>query len=244
MSAGARVSGMASEGEAEEDAAPPTHPRVLLSRTTSSAANLWRVPPSKSQMNERDGAAIAAVQAGDPQAFRALVDAHGRYVFHVAHRLTGNASDAEDVVQETFLKAYRQLGRFEARADFRTWLHRIAVNCAVDLIRARRSRETAREPLDADGVSVVDTVASPAPAPDRLAMSGEILERVRAGMSCLTPLERAAFMLRHVEGRSIDEIGSALGLRTNATKHSVFRAVRKLRAVLDPCAAPRMEAAE
>lgn len=195
-------------------------------------------------MNERDGAAIAAVQAGDPQAFRALVDAHGRYVFHVAHRLTGNASDAEDVVQEAFLKAYRQLGRFEARADFRTWLHRIAVNCAVDLIRARRSRETAREPLDAEGVSVVDTVASPAPAPDRLAMSGEILERVRAGMSCLTPLERAAFMLRHVEGRSIDEIGSALGLRTNATKHSVFRAVRKLRAVLDPCAAPRMEAAE
>ena len=235
---------MASEGEAEEDAAPPTPSRVLLSRTTSSAANLWRVPPSKSQMNERDGAAIAAVQAGDPLAFRALVDAHGRYVFHVAHRLTGNASDAEDVVQETFLKAYRQLGRFEARADFRTWLHRIAVNCAVDLIRARRSRETAREPLDADGVSVVDTVASPAPAPDRLAMSGEILERVRAGMSCLTPLERAAFMLRHVEGRSIDEIGSALGLRTNATKHSVFRAVRKLRAVLDPCAAPRMEAAE
>ncbi len=195
-------------------------------------------------MNERDGAAIAAVQAGDPQAFRALVDAHGRYVFHVAQRLTGNASDAEDVAQETFLKAYRQLGRFEARADFRTWLHRIAVNCAVDLIRARRSRETARESFDAGGVDAIDTVASPAPAPDRLAMSGEILERVRAGMSCLTPLERAAFMLRHVEGRSIDEIGSALGLKTNATKHSVFRAVRKLRAVLDPCAAPRMEAAE
>lgn len=162
----------------------------------------------------------------------------------MAHRLTGNASDAEDVAQETFLKAYRQLGRFEARADFRTWLHRIAVNCAVDLIRARRSRETARESFDAGGVDVIDTVASPAPAPDRLAMSGEILERVRAGMSCLTPLERAAFMLRHVEGRSIDEIGSALGLKTNATKHSVFRAVRKLRAVLDPCAAPRMEAAE
>ena len=195
-------------------------------------------------MNERDGAAIAAVQAGDPQAFRALVDAHSRYVFHVAHRLTGNASDAEDVAQEAFLKAYRQLGRFDARADFRTWLHRITVNCAVDLLRARRSRETAREPIDADGVNGVDTVASPAPAPDRLAMSGEILERVRAGLSCLTPLERAAFMLRHMEGRSIDEIGSALGLKTNATKHSVFRAVRKLRAVLDPCTSPRLEAAE
>lgn len=195
-------------------------------------------------MNERDGAAIAAVQAGDPQAFRALVDAHSRYVFHVAHRLTGNATDAEDVVQETFLKAYRQLGRFEARADFRTWLHRITVNCAVDLIRARRSREAARESIDADGASVVESVASPSPAPDRLAMSGEILDRVRTALSGLTPLERAAFMLRHVEGRSIDEIGSALGLKTNATKHSVFRAVRKLRAVLDPCAAPRMEAAE
>lgn len=189
-------------------------------------------------MPESDRAAIAAVIGGDPQAFRALVDAHGRYVYRVAYRLTGNPSDAEDVVQETFLKAFRQLERFEARADFRTWVHRIAVNCAVDLIRGRRHRETAHDIADLESGTMGDAAVSTLPLPDRSAESGEILQRVTDGLSGLTPLERAAFMLRHVEGRSIEEIGSALGLKTNATKHSVFRAVRKLRLVLEPLAGP------
>jgi RNA polymerase sigma-70 factor (ECF subfamily) len=67
-------------------------------------------------------------------------------------------------------------------------------------------------------------------------LSAEIHERVTEGLSGLTPLERAAFMLRHIEGRSIQEIGAALGLKTDATKHSVFRAVRKMRVVLEPLA--------
>lgn len=189
-------------------------------------------------MPQSDRAAIAAVIGGDPQAFRALVDAHGRYVYRVAYRLTGNPSDAEDVVQETFLKAFRQLERFEARADFRTWVHRIAVNCAVDLIRGRRHRETAHDLADLESGTLGDAALSTLPSPDRAAESGEILQRVCDGLSGLTPLERAAFMLRHVEGRSIEEIGSALGLKTNATKHSVFRAVRKLRHVLEPLVGP------
>lgn len=185
-------------------------------------------------MHEADRAAIQAVTAGDPHAFRGLVDRHSRYAHRVAFRLTGNASDAEDVVQEAFLKAFRQLGRFEARADFRTWIHRITVNCAIDFIRARRHRETAHDPVDLDDQAPADAVASHAPAPDRQVLSTEIGERVTAGLGGLTALERAAFMLRHVEGRSIDEIGSALGLKTEAAKHSVFRAVRKMRVVLEP----------
>lgn len=187
-------------------------------------------------MIESDRAAIAAVNAGDPHAFRALVDAHSRYVHHVAFRLTGNTSDAEDVVQETFLKAFRQLGRFEARADFRTWIHRIAVNCAIDLIRARRHRETAHDVADLESGAIGEVAVSHAPTPDRQMLSAEIHDRVTEGLSGLTPLERAAFMLRHVEGRSIQEIGTALGLKTDATKHSVFRAVRKMRVVLEPLA--------
>jgi RNA polymerase sigma-70 factor (ECF subfamily) len=189
-------------------------------------------------MHDSDRAAIAAVNAGDRHAFRALVDAHSRYVHQVAYRLTGNSSDAEDVVQDTFLKAYRQLGRFEARADFRTWIHRIAVNCAIDLIRARRHRETAHDPGDLESGAAGEVAVSHAPAPDRELLSTEISDRVTAGLSGLTALERAAFMLRHVEGRSIDEIGAALGLKSNAAKHSVFRAVKKLRVVLEPLVAP------
>lgn len=185
-------------------------------------------------MHEADRAAIQAVTAGDPHAFRVLVDRHSRYAHRVAFRLTGNASDAEDVVQEAFLKAFKQLGRFESRADFRTWIHKITVNCAIDCIRARRHRETAHDPADLDVQAPVDAVASHGPAPDRQFLSTEIGERVTAGLGGLTALERAAFMLRHVEGRSIDEIGSALGLKTEAAKHSVFRAVRKMRVVLEP----------
>lgn len=185
-------------------------------------------------MHEADRAAIQAVTAGDPHAFRVLVDRHSRYVHRVAFRLTGNASDAEDVVQEAFLKAFKQLGRFESRADFRTWIHKITVNCAIDFIRARRHRETAHDPADLDVGLPAGAATAQGAAPDRQYLSTEIGERVSAGLGGLTALERAAFMLRHVEGRSIDEIGSALGLKTEAAKHSVFRAVRKMRVVLEP----------
>ncbi len=183
-----------------------------------------------------DGTEAAAVLArarqGDDDAFRALVERHSRSVFRLAYRMTGNEHDAEDVVQESFLRAYRQLGRFEARADFGTWLYRITANCAVDMMRARQSRrdQSHAEPLE----SAEQVTVSADAGPERLAASAEIERQVGAAMAALSPLERAAFTLRHYEGRSIDEIGRTLGLGTSAAKHSVFRAVRKLRSALAP----------
>ena len=80
-------------------------------------------------MEEFDAAVVSRARAGDDEAFRALVERHSRSIFRLAYRMTGSESDAEDVVQETFLRAYRQLNRFEARANFGTWLYRIGVNC-------------------------------------------------------------------------------------------------------------------
>ena len=185
-------------------------------------------------MHESDRAAVAMVCGGDSEAFQSLVERHSKYVFHVAYRLTGSSQDAEDVVQETFLKAYRQLSRFEARADFRTWLHRIAMNCSIDLIRARRSREVGQDPSDLEAAAAGESARATGFAPDRLTLSVEIDERVRAALDGLTTMERAAFMLRHVEGRPIREVSAALGLKTEATKNSIFRAVRKMRAALEP----------
>jgi RNA polymerase sigma-70 factor (ECF subfamily) len=176
-------------------------------------------------------AALARARQGDGEAFRALVEQHSRSVFRLAYRMTGNEQDAEDVVQESFLRAYRQLGRFESRANFGTWLYRITANCAVDLMRARQSRrdQSRAEPLD----DAVET-SSELPTPERLAGSAEIGRRIGEALGALSPLERAAFTLRHYEGRSIDEISRTLNLGTSAAKHSVFRAVKKLRAVLEP----------
>src|SRR6478752_7680431 len=87
------------------------------------------------------GAVLARARQGDSEAFRALIEQHSRRAFQLAYRMTGNEQDAEDVVQEAFIRAYRQLNRFEARAHFSTWLHRIVANCSVDLIRSRRARQ-------------------------------------------------------------------------------------------------------
>src|SRR5258705_7314953 len=85
-------------------------------------------PASNSRLTNRmpqtDAATVALARDGDSEAFRALVERHSRAVYRLAHRMTGSAQDAEDVVQETFLKAYKQLSRFESRANFSTWLHR------------------------------------------------------------------------------------------------------------------------
>jgi RNA polymerase sigma-70 factor (ECF subfamily) len=177
-------------------------------------------------------AALARARRGDSEAFRELVERHSRSVFRLAFRMTGNEHDAEDVVQESFLRAYKQLGRFESRANFGTWLYRITANCAVDLMRARQARHdvSRSESLDAE----VHQPTTDAPNPERMAQSAEIERTVQDALSGLSPLERAAFTLRHYEGRSIDEIATTLGLGTSAAKHSVFRAVKKLRLVLEP----------
>jgi RNA polymerase sigma-70 factor (ECF subfamily) len=185
-------------------------------------------------MPQTDAATVALARDGNSDAFRTLVERHGRAVYRLAHRMTGTSEDAEDVVQETFLKAYRQLGRFESRANFGTWLHRIAVNCAIDLIRARAHREAGHDATDLEQCSA-DTGVDPGRAsPERLMLSTEVQERVNAAMSALSRMERAAFVLRHFEGHSIEEISRALGLKANATKHSIFRAVKKMRVALEP----------
>jgi RNA polymerase sigma-70 factor (ECF subfamily) len=186
-------------------------------------------------MPQSDAAAVALARDGNSEAFRALVERHGRAVYRLAHRMTGNPQDAEDVVQETFLKAYKQLGRFESRANFGTWLHRIAVNCSIDLIRSRPHREAGADEEDLEQFgAVAESHERGQASPERLMLSTEVYERVTAAMGALSRMERAAFVLRHFEGQSIDDISRSLGLKTNAAKHSIFRAVRKMRAALDP----------
>jgi RNA polymerase sigma-70 factor, ECF subfamily len=186
-------------------------------------------------MPQTDAAAVALARDGDSEAFKSLVERHSRAVYRLAHRMTGNPQDAEDVVQETFLKAYRQLGRFESRANFGTWLHRIAVNCSIDVIRARKHQETAHDAVDLDTLDGGGGQHDPVdPSPERLMLSTEVQEQVTRAMDGLTHMERAAFVLRHFEGHSIDEISRALNLKANAAKHSIFRAVRKMRLALEP----------
>src|SRR5260221_1080271 len=143
-------------------------------------------------MDASEGAAVLArARQGDSEAFRALVEQHSRSVFRLAFRMTGNEQDAEDVVQESLLRAYRQLGRFESRANFGTWLYRITANCAVDLMRSKQARHDQTRSETLDETAAVAT--SDLPGPERLAESAQIQARVADALRALSPLERAAF---------------------------------------------------
>ena len=185
-------------------------------------------------MEAEAGSAVERAQSGDNEAFRLLVEQHSRAIFRLAFRMTGNEHDAEDVVQETFLRAYRQLSRYEARASFSTWLYRIAANYALDLMRVRRRHEEKRRRDSSESRDLLETIAESRPGPDRALYADEVNKSVSTALDQLSAQERTAFLLRHFEGLSIAEIGLALGTGPNATKHSIFRAVRKLRNALEP----------
>jgi RNA polymerase sigma-70 factor (ECF subfamily) len=180
-------------------------------------------------MEAHEAAAIERAKAGDRDAFRDLVERYSRGVFRLGYRMTGNSTDAEDVVQETLFRAWKQIRSFDGRAAFSSWLHRIAANYAVDLVRARRRFDKS----EGAEVRVALTTAG-GPAQDQLVYAGQLSDRIEHAMGQLTPQERAAFVLRHFEGQPIEEICAALGLRTNAAKQSIFRAVQKLRRALKP----------
>jgi RNA polymerase sigma-70 factor, ECF subfamily len=190
-------------------------------------------------MEITDAAVVAQVLAGDRDAFRVLVERHSRSIYRVVYRMTGNQQDAEELVQEVLLRAYKSLGRFEMRSNFGTWLYRIAINRTLDFLSARKSQMQSQ-----DGYQIADDpdpedsrqvqVPSASPGPERVVLSGEVKSRVAQAMTLLTPVERVAFTMRHMEGRSIEEIGQALNLKASAAKNSVFRAVQKLRQQLEP----------
>jgi RNA polymerase sigma-70 factor (ECF subfamily) len=186
------------------------------------------------RMGGSDAEDVARARSGDQAAFQALAERHSRALFRLAYRMTGNEEDAEDVVQEALLKAFRRLDQFEDRANFGSWLYRIAANCAYDMLRSRARREEQAPPPDGDAEDPLLAVAADEPSPDRLMLSAQIQDRVRAAMARLSERERAAFVLRHFEQMSTKEIGDTLGLDEGAAKHSVFRAVRKLREALEP----------
>ncbi|HZD95322.1 MAG TPA: sigma-70 family RNA polymerase sigma factor [Candidatus Sulfotelmatobacter sp.] len=190
-------------------------------------------------MEVNDAAVVAQVLAGDRDAFRVLVERHSRSIFRVVYRMTGNQQDSEELVQETFLRAYKSLARFELRANFSTWLYRIAVNRTLDFLNARKTQMNTKDTLqivDNPDPEEKNQVQLPAagPGPERLLLSTEMKRKIAGAMGLLTPAECVAFTMRHMEGRSIEEISQTLNLKVSAAKNSVFRAVQKLRQQLEP----------
>ena len=196
---------------------------------------------------DSDAIAVERTLAGDRDAFRVLVERHSPNVFRLAYRMTGNQYDAEEVVQEAFLRAYQKLSQFAARANFGTWVYRIAANYAIDRMRQRKSEDANREPApraNDDGIEIdaMTFVPDSAPNPERLAQSEQLAEHMRRALQQLTPAERTAFVMRHWGGSGIEEIAEALKSSSSAAKNTIFRSVQKLRRALEPFVGPRGQA--
>ena len=159
----------------------------------------------------------------------------------MTYRVTGNAVDAEEAAQEAFLLAYKKLPTFREQAAFGTWVYRIAMNCSLNLVE-RRSRDLGWDAISLEPGSPTDNIAvSPRLTPEAELLNNEALRRRERAMLTLTPMERTAFILRHMEDQSIQIIADALGVPANSAKQAIFRAVAKLRRELAP--APRASSA-
>ncbi len=189
-------------------------------------------------MDKAETEAIREVLAGNRDAYRVLMDRHLFSVTRVAFRITGNEADAEEAAQEAFLRAYNKLPGFRQDSAFATWIMRIAMNTAINLVERRKrdlsyyaSRE--EEPsADIRTVQIVDRQAGPETA----LLNREVVTLRQAAMAELTPMERTAFTLRHMEDVPMAEIATALNITSNSAKQAVFRAVSKLRRSLAPIA--------
>jgi RNA polymerase sigma-70 factor, ECF subfamily len=190
-----------------------------LPRLDDPAAESLRV-----EARAADARLSAACRAGNIEAYEELYRAQSSRMKSIALNLLGNAHDAEDVVQETFLKIHRGIRYFKGQSAFSTWTYRILVNCCYDMRRKKTRRmETAEQDLVADD----QTFDSPAPMHDhplRMALEKCVQQ--------LTPYLRSVFLLYEVEGFKHAEIGLMLGISEMASKNALYQAKRKLRELL------------
>jgi RNA polymerase sigma-70 factor, ECF subfamily len=174
---------------------------------------------------------VQAAKKGDLEAFSQLVKRYDRNVFRIAQHITHNEEDAQDVVQEAFLKAYQNLEQFQGNSKFYTWLVRIAVNEALMKLRRRRTDKTVSidENVETEEGSMPREVADWGPNPEQLYGQSELGDILKKTIQGLPPGFRTVFVLRDVEGLSTEETAEMLGLSIPAVKSRLLRARLQLR---------------
>ena len=178
-----------------------------------------------------ESALVARAKEGDVEAFSELISHYDRRVFRMAKQITQNDDDAEDVLQETFLKAYTHLDNFQGNSKFYTWLVRIAVNEALMKLRKRRSDRTVPldEPIDTGEDEMTREIAVWEENPEETYSREELATILDSAIQSLKPAYRTVFILRDIEDLSIEETAEALNLSISAVKSRLLRARLQLR---------------
>ena len=172
---------------------------------------------------------VRKVLQGDVNAFEKLVTEYERAVYAIAQRMTGNAEDAADMTQETFIKAYNSLSSFRGDSKFSVWLYRIANNVCLDFLRSRSRKPTVSlSTEDDDGEETQLDIADESQSPELLLESALTRDAVRRGLDSLPPDYKQILLLREIQGLSYEEIAAALGIESGTVKSRIFRARKRL----------------
>ena len=167
---------------------------------------------------------IQLAQAGDSKAFHQLVALHDEKIMTLAFQLTQNTTDAEDLYQEVFIKAYKSISKFLFQGAFYTWLYRITVNTYYKLKRSQ-NKMTIQEKLEDGSDHLLNISEEPNDSPDR----NEIIIAVKEAAEKLPQKQRTAFLLKHMQNLKIREISGIMGIGEGTVKKYLFRAMEKLR---------------
>lgn len=185
---------------------------------------------SVQRRNSEDQLLIQKVKRGDKEAFQALVMPYKDSVFRVARQITRHRQDAEDVVQETLLQAYRHLDSFEGGSKFSTWLVRIAVNESLMSLRRRRGIHVSLDQVfDTEEGGIIRELADARPNPEEHYLQSEFSQKVRSAVDRLPKLFRSVFILRHLQELTTEETALKLRITVPAVKARVHRAGCHLR---------------
>ena len=173
---------------------------------------------------------VERTQSGDMAAFRELVERHKKNVYYLALDMTGNHHDAEDLSQEVFIKAYKNIGGFRADAKFSSWLYRITMNTCIDQnrkksVKAMRLKETFDETHIPTHESFGSDVVK---SPDKKAEAGLMQKHIDQALQKLTDKERSVFVLRHYQHLQLNEIADVLKITVGTVKSTLFRALQRL----------------
>jgi RNA polymerase sigma-70 factor, ECF subfamily len=193
-----------------------------------------RAPLLSQVVKEDEPILVAAAKGGDISAFETLVSRYERKIFRLAQNITQNREDAEDVMQEAFLKAYEHLSGFQGNSRFYTWLVRIAVNQALMKLRKRRPNQVSiDEDVNTGDDLIPREIEDWGPSPEDRYKQSELAGILNSTIADLDPSFRIVFQLRDIEELSTEETAEALGLSVPAVKSRLLRARLKLRQKLD-----------
>lgn len=228
---------------ADAVAVPLTVPPVLPGATRDTGETCFVTTSYKRGIAERaqsrmnDAELIREAQRGNHAAFEELVRQYDAPVLRLAYHMTRSEQDAQDIYQEAFLKAYRNINNFRFECSFYTWIYRIVTNLCLDYLRKRQVRkEDSAVISDSEGETydLLDQVADQrsGASPEKDLMRRELGGRIGKALDKLTPRERMVFEMKHYQGLKLRTIGEILNTTEETAKNTLFRGTQKLRAAL------------